>query len=164
MAEAEAIADKARIDTDAHQREVDAEAIRALTEAENTMSDELMALKVRLSVIDHLKDIIRESARPMENIDGRSASSRSTGSSAAAALSGGGMIGADGTPTGPRSTPDQVVNSALRYRTQAPMVDSLLKEIGLGKADASGVSAFLRQGLTGEGDEPAPSPAAPEKP
>src|SRR3546814_8673585 len=32
---------------------------------------------------------------------------------------------------------DSVVNSALRYRAQAPLVDSLLKEIGLRSGDSA---------------------------
>ena len=156
LAEADAAAEKSRADAEAVRRAVDADAVRALTEAENAMSRELMELKVRLSVIDHLKDIIRESARPMENIDdiriiqlnglpgleGPQGEGGANGSAGPAA--GGGMP----------SLPDQVVNSALRYRAQAPVVDSLLAEIGMGSADAAGIGAFLRDGLkrTGGGD------------
>ncbi|MEM8650119.1 MAG: flotillin domain-containing protein, partial [Pseudomonadota bacterium] len=39
--------------------------------------------------------------------------------------SGGGGNGGGGSPT------DEVINSALRYRVQAPMVDSLLNDIGI---------------------------------
>ena len=37
--------------------------------AENEMSEDLIDLKLKLSVVENLKDIIRESARPMEQID-----------------------------------------------------------------------------------------------
>ncbi|EGZ44868.1 hypothetical protein HMPREF9370_1814 [Neisseria wadsworthii 9715] len=38
---------------------------------------------------------------------------------------------------------DEMVNSALRYRSQAPLVDNLLKELGLNDGDING----LTQGL-----------------
>ena len=45
----------------------------------------------------------------------------------------GGSSGPSGDDVGPRtgSLADSVVNSALRYRAQAPFVDSLLQEIGV---------------------------------
>jgi len=43
----------------------------------------------------------------------------------------GGGTGAGGSPT------DEIINSALRYRVQAPMVDSLLGDIGV---DGSNIS------------------------
>jgi uncharacterized membrane protein YqiK len=43
---------------------------------------------------------------------------------------GGGGGGTPGSEAG-MSFSDNVVNSALRYRAQAPLVDSLLREIGL---------------------------------
>jgi hypothetical protein len=36
-----------------------------------------------------------------------------------------------------------VVNSALRYRAQAPLLDSILKEVGLSTSDISGLTAPL---------------------
>jgi hypothetical protein len=44
-----------------------------------------------------------------------------------------------------------VVNNALRYRAQAPLLDSLLKEIGL---DGSDINALVK-GVT-------PQPSAPQ--
>ena len=41
------------------------------------------------------------------------------------------------------SLADQMVNSALHYRSQAPLVDGLLKELGLNGGDING----LTQGL-----------------
>ncbi|MDK4579477.1 flotillin domain-containing protein, partial [Kingella kingae] len=37
----------------------------------------------------------------------------------------------------------QMVNSALRYRSQAPLVDNLLKEIGLNGSDINGLTQNL---------------------
>ena len=123
---------------------MDAAAVRAMTEAENTMSEELMALKLRLSVIDHLKDIIHESAKPMENIN----DIRILQVDGVLGQTGGAPGTKAGAPApGDGTLPDQLVNSALRYRTQAPVVDSLLAELGLKGADASAVTGFLKRQL-----------------
>jgi len=148
LAQAEALAEKARLEAEELRNATDAAAVRAMTDAENTMSEELMSLKLRLSVIDHLKDIIRESAKPMENIndirilqvDG--------------VLGQSGLSGGEGEPAprGSGTLPDQLVDSALRYRTQAPVVDSLLGELGLSGSDSKAVRGFLNQQLGGKDD------------
>jgi hypothetical protein len=51
---------------------------------------------------------------------------------------------------------DAIVNSALRYRAQAPLVDTLLKEIGLSGGDVSKLADALAQ--------PAPTPRRDEPP
>ena len=58
--------------------------------------------------------------------------------------------GTAGTP----SLPDQVVNSALRYRAQAPVVDALLREVGMSSVDAGAVGEFLKSGLQRGSDTP----------
>jgi hypothetical protein len=45
-----------------------------------------------------------------------------------------------------------VVNSALRYRAQAPLIDSLLKEIGLTGGDVGKLGNLLREPV-GSDDE-----------
>ncbi|HEY9033847.1 MAG TPA: flotillin domain-containing protein, partial [Pseudomonadales bacterium] len=42
------------------------------------------------------------------------------------------------------SLADQMVNSALRYRAQAPLLDSLLAEIGLNGADINGITEGIK--------------------
>ncbi len=54
--------------------------------------------------------------------------------------SGGG--GSDAT-AGTGSLADQLVNSALRYRAQAPLLDSLMRELGLEGSDINGLTAAL---------------------
>ncbi|MEM9220796.1 MAG: flotillin domain-containing protein [Pseudomonadota bacterium] len=156
IADAEATAEKSHAEAEAVRRQVDAKAARALTEAENAMSTELMELKVRLSVIAHLKEIIRESAKPMEEIDdiriiqltGLAGAEGAGGGPAGDGAAGSGS----GDGRGGESLPDQVVNSALRYRAHAPVVDSLLKEVGLSSVDAASVQKFLSAGLEKKSD------------
>ncbi len=49
---------------------------------------------------------------------------------------------------GPGNLADQVVNSALKYRVQAPLVESLMSELGLDGKDLNGLTAALSVGNT----------------
>ena len=134
--------------------------VKALAEAENTMTRELMALTLRMSVIEHLKEIIRESARPMENVNDIRIL-QVDGVPGGQGLGQGDGIRAQGggaSADGGRSLPDQLVGSALRYRTQAPVVDSLLAELGLKGSDPAAVWGYLA-GQFGP-QEPAPDGAS----
>ena len=132
------------------QYKVDAEGKRAVNEAANVLSADQVAMQIRLALLKHLPDIIRESVKPMENIDdikilqvsglGGAAGSTADGQSAS---------------TSPALS-DQMVNSALRYRAQAPLVDGLLKELGLNGGDINGLTAALGAGQGG--DTPTPEP------
>ncbi len=119
------------------QYKVDAEGKRAVNEASNILSSEQVEMQIRLALMKHLPEIIRESVRPMENIDNIKILQVN-------GLGGfGTATNADG-EAAQGSLADQMVNSALRYRSQAPLVDSLLKEIGLDGAHING----LTQGMT----------------
>ena len=75
-------ADKLRITADAEEKSekakaaaaeltysVDAEGKHAINEAANTLSAEQIAMQIKVKLIEHLDQIIRESVKPMENID-----------------------------------------------------------------------------------------------
>jgi uncharacterized membrane protein YqiK len=118
---------------------VDAQGRRGLHEADNTLSAEQVAMQVRLSIIKYLPEIIRESVKPMERIDGIKIMQ-------VEGLNGGGNgLAALGAETTSGNLADQVVNSALRYRAQGPLVDALLKEVGLEGGDINGLTAVLKQ-------------------
>jgi uncharacterized membrane protein YqiK len=88
---------------------------------------------MRLRLIDKLEAIIRESVRPLEKIDGIKILQVDG--------LGGGSGGGNGDGRG--SVADSVVNSALRYRAQAPLIDSLLREIGLTGGDINRIGDVL---------------------
>ena len=46
-------------------------------------------------------------------------------------------------PAGGGNLADQIVNSALRYRAQAPLLDSLLSELGLDPSTVGGLTKSL---------------------
>ena len=142
--EAQGAADAERMKVEVAERryEVDAEGSRALNEAENLLSNEIVAMRVRLKIIEHMSDIVRESVKPVENIDGIKIIHFD-----GVKGFGGASASGDSNPGGKSSLADQVVASALQYRSQAPLVDALLKEIGLDADDLSGLTrAAIQEG------------------
>ena len=117
----------------------------AAEEAANVLSVEQVEMQVRLALLKHLPDIIRESVRPMENIDDiKILQVNGLGGFSGAAN---GSEGVSEGQTTQASLADQMVNSALRYRSQAPLVDGLLKELGLNGGDINGLTQGLDKGI-----------------
>jgi uncharacterized membrane protein YqiK len=137
VAEGEAESDKIRALAAKLRYEIEAEGKRMLNEAANVLSPESRASEARLRIIDRIEGIIRESVKPMENIEGIKILHVD-------GLGGGGG-GAGPAGEAPTNFSDSVVNSALRYRAQAPLVDSLLREIGLQGGDIGQVAKMLEK-------------------
>ena len=123
-AQAQADADAETIKSTAQRisAEVQADGLRLLNEAHNALSPEASASALRMRLVEKAEAIIRESVKPMERIEGIKIMHVN-------GLGGGGS-GGDGAMTS-GGFADDVTNSALRFRAQAPIVDQLLKEIGL---------------------------------
>jgi uncharacterized membrane protein YqiK len=154
-AEAEADADRIRALAARIRNEVEAEGLRMMNEAQNLLSPEARMSAMRLRLIDKMEGIIRESARPMERIEGikiLQVDGLGGGGGHRGDYEGGGSGG---------GFAESVVNSALRYRAQAPLVDQLLREIGVEGGDVG----KLARGLLDRGAAPAATqltePAAP---
>ena len=141
MGEAEAIS--IRAEADAKRFAVQAEGERAINEAANVMSPEQVAMRIRESLIAKLDQIIAASVEPLKNID----------SIKVVDVSGlGGASGLSGEAAqGNGNLADQVVQSAMRYRAQAPLIDSILKEVGLGNGGPAqmGLVGLLQDGEAG---------------
>ena len=135
-AEAEAYADAERVRAMAARirNEVEAEGTRLMNEAQNLLSPEARLSAMRIRLIDKLEGIIRESVKPMERIEGIKILQVD-------GLGGGGGGRGDGRDGG--SFADNLVNSALRFRAQAPLVDQLLREIGVDSGDVGKVARGL---------------------
>ena len=135
-AQAEADADAERIRAMAHRvrAEIEAEALRMMNEAQNVLSPEARVSALRLKLVEKAEAIIRESVKPMERIEGIKILH-------VEGLAGGGGGGAGGADAGNGGFADNVVNSALRFRAQAPIVDQLLREIGLEGGDIGRLAA-----------------------
>ena len=112
---------------------VEAAGKRALNEAENQRSDASRRSALHLHLVENLPAIIRESVKPMERIS-EIKILHVDGVPGLSGGSGNGGSGGDSAPNG-GNLADQVVSSALRYRAQAPFVDTLLGEIGMSGKD-----------------------------
>ncbi len=130
---------------DAKERsyKVEAEGKKAINDAANMLSPEQIAMQVRMALIQHLPEIIAQSVKPMEQIsDIKILHVNGLGQNGAAD---GNNTGTATEPANSGSLADQVVSSALRYRAQAPILDSLLSEIGLKGADINGMAEAMNK-------------------
>ncbi|MCP5365837.1 MAG: flotillin family protein [Hyphomicrobiales bacterium] len=141
-AAAESEAEKLRAQAAEIRYQVEAEGKRAVNLADNVLDANVIAMKIRIALLDALPAIISESVKPIERIDGIKIVQVDglTGGSSARNGDGGGHNGVSG------SLADQVVNTALRYRSQAPLIDALLKEIGLQSGSLSDLSGTIGPG------------------
>lgn len=117
----------------------EAETQRALNEAVNMLSSDQTSLKFKLALLQALPAIIEKSVEPMKAIEGIKIMqvdglNRSGGAAGATAASvGGGNLA------------EQAMSAALAYRTHAPVIDSLLQEIGISGGSLQALTAALPQ-------------------
>ena len=128
-ASGEADAERIKAAAAAARFEVEARGATQLNEAENLLSDAARLSRFRAKLLDRIEGIVRESVRPMEKIEGIKILH---------------VEGATGSGTGQRNVTDEVIDSALRYRVQAPMIDSLMKEIGIEGSGLGRMTEVLR--------------------
>jgi uncharacterized membrane protein YqiK len=128
-AQGEAEAEKIRALAAAARYDVDAKGHQQLNDAENILSDASRTSRFREKLLERIEGIVRESVRPMEKIDGIKILH---------------IDGASGGAGGQRNVTDEVIDSALRYRVQAPMIDSLMKEIGIEGGSLGRMTEVLR--------------------
>ena len=139
LIEAKAAADAKKLSAEADEKvyAVDAAGKQALHEAENVLSDEQIALQRSLAILASLPEIIKESVKPLENIEGikilqgyGAGNSGTTGGAETAGQQGG--------------IAEQVTTAALNYRANGPVVDAMLQELGLVDAENGGLSELLK--------------------
>ena len=144
QARAKAVAEEERVftarDTETAERrkrveivQAEAEGLTLMNTAANLLTPEARQSAVRRQLIDKLEGIIRESVKPMERIEGIRVLH-------VEGLGGGG--GGGGQDNG-GNVADSVVNSALRFRAQAPLIDQLLREIGVQGGDVGQAAKAL---------------------
>lgn len=160
-AQGEAEAEKLRAEAAAVRFEVEAAGQRAINEAANILSNDQISLQTKLALLKVLPEVIRESAKPMEAID-------SIKIVQVDGLTGGGRAASDapggaGGGAGSGNLASDAVSAALAYRAQAPVLDGLMKELGL---DGSSLSGLVKSAAEAEAEArpaakaPAPAPAA----
>jgi len=140
--------------------EVDAAGNLMLNEAENARSDESRQSDLRMEIAKNLDSIIREAVKPMENIDDIKIYELNGMPGFNSNSSNGDFVGPENGGNGGANFSENVVNSALRYRAQAPFVDNLLDEIGMSSKEISNIKNILgdykkneKKGDDIEGDE-----------
>ena len=118
---------------------IEAESKRMINEAENVLTDEARHSLFKHKMLEYIEGIISASVKPLEHInDIRIVELGGTNASAK-------NSGPDSKNTGTPSPTDEVINSALRYRVQAPMVDSLLSDIGIDGSNIAKSGGLLRE-------------------
>ncbi|WP_242125683.1 flotillin domain-containing protein [Sphingobium sp. Sx8-8] len=133
-AEGEAEAAKLRAEADRVRFEVEAAGQRAVNEAANLLSSDQMSLQTKMALLKVLPDLVREAARPMEAID-------SIRIVQVDGITGSNGDGATAIAGGEQNLANAAVSAALRYRAQAPVIDGLMKELGL---DGSSLDALVK--------------------
>jgi len=125
----EARADAIRTLAKANRENYEAEAAgkRALNEAINTLSSAQISLQEKLALIQALPRIIEEAVRPMQNIDSIRIMQVDGLNTGAAGAQAGDALGGNGSG----NLAEQAVGAALKYRAYAPVLDQLIKEVGL---------------------------------
>ena len=121
--------------------EVEAAGQRAINEAANLLSSDQISLQTKMALLKVLPDLVRESAKPLEAIDSIKivqvdGLTRSSGGDGAAPA--GGNLASD------------ALTAALSYRAQAPIIDGLMKELGL---DGGSLEGLVKGAPTTTADE-----------
>ena len=130
---AEIAAERERIMADAERvrRAVEAEAQRLVNEAENVLTEPARVSLFKRKLLDKVEGIVAASVKPMEKINDIRIMQLD-------GIGGGGGGGS-------RSATDEVIDSALRYRVQAPLVDSLLADLGIEGGALSKMGGLIRE-------------------
>ncbi|WP_156840483.1 flotillin family protein [Novosphingobium aquimarinum] len=148
-AEGEAEAEKLRAEAARVRFEVEAAGQRAVNEAANLLSSDQVSLQMKLALLKVLPEIVRESVRPMEAIDsikivqvdgliGKAGKGGETGASQAG---------------GSGNLANDAVSAALAYRAQAPVIDGLMKELGLNGASLEALVGQMPSATKATSDE-----------
>lgn len=138
-AQGAAEAEKLRADALRQVYAAEAEGQRAINEAANLLSPEQIAMQIKQALIKALPEIIEQSVKPMERIEGIKILQVD-------GLHGGGRNGADvAGANGGGGIADQAVEAALRYRTQAPLLDALMRELGLNGGNITNLSPVITE-------------------
>ena len=124
LTEAKANADAKKLKAEADEKiyAVEAAGKKALYEAENTLRDEQIELQKSLAILKTLPEMIANSVKPLENIDGIKILQGYGNSTTAAGTN---------ESAGSGGLAEQITSAALNYRANAPMIDSMLQELGL---------------------------------
>lgn len=126
QAQGDAEAEKLKAEASRIRFEVEAAGQRAINEAANILSSDQISLQTKMALLRVLPEVIKESVKPMEAIDSIKIV-QVDGITNGGGNGGGNRSGSGG--SGNLAT--DAVSAALAYRAQAPVIDGLMKELGL---------------------------------
>jgi uncharacterized membrane protein YqiK len=125
---------KVKADADRVAYEVEAKGKQLINEAINVLSSDQINLQIKIALIQALPAIIEKSVEPMKQIDGIKILQVD------GFARGGASTGATGPADGNGNLAEQAVAAALAYRAQSPIIDGLLKELGMTGGSLSGLT------------------------
>lgn len=142
QAQSDAVIIRAKADDERYR--VEAEGKQKLNEAENRLSNEIIRMRVQLDTIKHSAEIIAASMKPIEAIDGMKIINVGGLGGLTGSVSEGGNGGSASVSGGGDNMSDQLINSLLKYRGLAPVVDSILKEVGIDTSSVQGMTKIVQ--------------------
>ena len=126
-AEAEAI--KITAEANRLNYEVEAKGKTEINNAENIVSAEILENRFKLALIEFMPQIIAQVVKPVEKID--SIKSVQMAGLGGANQGGAGLNANGGVSNAGASLSDQIVNASLNYKVNAPIIDDLMKQVGI---------------------------------
>ncbi|WAC25425.1 flotillin family protein [Blastomonas sp. SL216] len=151
-AEGESEAEKLRAEAARVRFEVEAAGQRAVNEAANLLSSDQISLQTKLALLKVLPEVIREASKPLEAIDSIKIV-KVDGLGQSGGSNGGSGMGSSG------NLASDAVSAALSYRAQAPIIDGLMKELGLNGSSLDGLVAGATQIEAAPATNDAPPPS-----
>ena len=126
-AEAEAI--KITAEANRLNYEVEAKGKTEINNAENIVSAEILENRFKLALVEFMPQIIAQVVKPAEKID--SIKIVQMAGLGGANQSGAGLNASSGVSNAGASLSDQIVNASLNYKVNAPIIDDLMKQVGI---------------------------------
>lgn len=148
-AEAESII--IRAEADQKRYEAEAYGMRSLNEAKNLLGEAVMAFEMKSILAKVAPELITASMKPLENIE--SVRVLSTNGQLIGGSGNGDGGGSNGGGGNGGNVPDQLVNALLRHRIQLPVVDDLLKQLGINSPSPVDISNALGSANPTEGTD-----------
>lgn len=148
-AEAESII--IRAEADQKRYEAEAYGMRSLNEAKNLLGEAVMAFEMKSILAKVAPELITASMKPLENIE--SVRVLSTNGQLIGGSGNGDGGGSNGGGGNGGNVPDQLVNALLRHRIQLPVVDDLLKQLGINSPSPVDISNALGSANSTEGTD-----------
>ena len=126
-AEAEAI--KITAEANRLNYEVEAKGKTEINNAENIVSAEILENRFKLALVEFMPQIIAQVVKPAEKIDSIKIVQMA---GLGGANQGGAGLSANGSVSNAgASLSDQIINASLNYKVNAPIIDDLMKQVGI---------------------------------